>query len=70
MEINECKRVIVHLEREIEKLQSAVIINKEIILDALMDFDSLFEDATNEEKRMLLRTLIKEIHVEADPQEH
>ena len=66
LELNECKRVITHLEREIEKLQSAVIINKEIILEALMNFDSLFEDATNEEKRTLLRALIKEIHVEAD----
>lgn len=26
----------------------------------------MFEDATNEEKRTLLRALIKEIHVEAD----
>jgi len=42
LELNECKRIIVHLEREIEKLRSAVIINKEIILDVLMDFDSLF----------------------------
>ncbi|MOA01469.1 hypothetical protein D3C78_1208780 [compost metagenome] len=66
LELNECKRVIAHLEREIEKLQSAVIINKEIILEALMNFDNLFEDATNEEKRMLLRALIKEIHMEAD----
>lgn len=66
LEIKECKRIIAHLEREIEKLQSAVIINKEIILDALINFDSVFEDATNEEKRTLLRALIKEIHVEAD----
>lgn len=31
-----------------------------------MNFDSLFEDATNEEKRSSLRALKKEIHVEAD----
>ena len=31
-----------------------------------MNFDSLFKDATNEEKRTLLRALIKEIHVETD----
>ncbi len=65
-EINEHKQVITYIEREIEKLQSTIIINKEIIVEALTNFDNLFEEATNEEKRMLLRALIKEIHMEAD----
>jgi site-specific DNA recombinase len=43
-----------------------VIINKELIIEALNNFDNLFEEATNEEKRTLLRALIKEIHMEAD----
>lgn len=66
IEINKCKEVVTHLEREIEKLQSKMTINKEIIIEALLNFNNLFEQATNEEKRDLLRALIKEVHVEAD----
>lgn len=65
-DIIECKQVITHIEREIEKLHSKVIINKEIIIEALTNFDNMFEEATNEEKRALLRALIKEVHMEAD----
>lgn len=65
-EIYETRQAMQHIEREIEKLQSTLFINKEIILEALANFDELYEDATNEEKRTLLRALIKEIHVEAD----
>ncbi|WP_256759566.1 hypothetical protein [Cohnella sp. WQ 127256] len=62
--INEVKQVITYLEREIEKLQSNVILNKDIIVDALKNFEDMFEEATNEEKRALLRALIKDM--EAD----
>ncbi|GGD85121.1 hypothetical protein [Paenibacillus nasutitermitis] len=65
-EIEESSKVITHMEREIEKLQSTVVINKEVIIEALNNFDSLFEEATNEEKRTLLRALVKAIHMEAD----
>jgi len=65
-EINEKKKVIVYVEHEIEKQQSTVMINKEIIIEALTNFDSLFTESSNEEKKALLRALIKEIHVEAD----
>jgi len=65
-QISETKQNILYIEREIEKIQSTVIINKEIIIEALTNFDNLFEEATNEEKRALLRALIKEIHVESD----
>jgi len=65
-EIEESNKVITHIEREVGKLQSTVIVNKELIIEALNNFDNLFEEATNEEKRALLRALIKEIHMEAD----
>lgn len=65
-QINETKQAILYIEREIEKIQSTVIINKEIIIEALTNFDNLFEEASNEAKRSLLRSLIKEIHVETD----
>ncbi|CAH0120791.1 hypothetical protein PAE9249_03314 [Paenibacillus sp. CECT 9249] len=65
-EINKVGQSIAHLKREIEKLESKVILNKDIIIEALQNFEVLFKEATNDEKRSLLRALIKEIHVEAD----
>lgn len=66
VEISEHRNAVAYLEREIEKMQAKVSINKEIIIEALTNFDNLFESATNEEKKALIRALIKEIHVEAD----
>jgi site-specific DNA recombinase len=66
VEISELKITVAYLEREIEKLQTNVIINKDIIIEALTNFENLFETASNEEKKALIRALIKEIHVEAD----
>lgn len=63
-EIVDLREVIAHIEREIETLQSKYVLNKEIIMEALTNFDNLFSVATNEEKRTLLRSLIKEIHME------
>lgn len=65
-EIEESNQVMAHLERAIKEMKSTIIINKELIIEALTNFDDIFEEATNEEKRSLLRALIKEIHVEAD----
>ncbi|MHA7578827.1 hypothetical protein ACX12E_00400 [Paenibacillus vandeheii] len=65
-EIEESNQVITHLEREIEKFQSTIIINRELIIEVLTNFDDMFEGATNKEKRALLRALIKEVHMEAD----
>lgn len=66
IKIDKSKQVITNLERGIEKLQSSVILNKDIIVEALKNFDVLFAEASNDEKRTLLRALIKEIHMEAD----
>jgi site-specific DNA recombinase len=38
-QIKETKQAILYIEREIEKIQSTVIINKEIIIEALTNFD-------------------------------
>lgn len=65
-EIVQQQQIIKHIEREIDKVQSTVILNKEIIVEALKNFDELFDQATNEEKRALLRALIKEIHMDSD----
>ncbi|MCR2805404.1 recombinase family protein [Paenibacillus soyae] len=64
--ISEAEQAISYIERELEKIRSTVFINKKIIIEALTNFENLFGEATNEEKRALLRALIREIHVEAD----
>ncbi|GIO12187.1 hypothetical protein J19TS2_17420 [Cohnella xylanilytica] len=65
-EIIQQQQIVANIEREIDKVQSTVILNKEIIVEALKNFDELFDAATNEEKRSLLRALIKEIHMESN----
>lgn len=65
-EIEKAQQAIAYLEREIDKLQVKVNLNKETIIEALQNFEELFNGATNEEKRALLRALIKEIHMESD----
>jgi len=54
------------LERQIGKMKSKLELNKDMIIDALNNFEVMFNSATNEEKRALLRALIKEIHMKAD----
>lgn len=51
-------------EEEYEDLQSETIISKDTIYQALENFDNLYETATNEEKKLLLRAIIKKIEVE------
>lgn len=65
-ELNECNQIIEYLNKEIENTKPSVIINQKVIIEALQNFDVLYEGATNKEKRSLLRALIKEVHMEAD----
>jgi site-specific DNA recombinase len=48
-------------KREIEKLSSSNKIDNEIVIAALLNFNELFHKADGEEKKMLVRALIKEI---------
>lgn len=57
------------IERKFEDLQSETIITKEVIYQALENFDNLFETATNEEKKLLVRAIIKKIEVEPNRKE-
>jgi len=52
------------VEREYEDLQSESTITKETIYQALEHFDSLYKTATFEQRKLLLRALIKKIEVE------
>lgn len=51
-------------EREYEDLQSESTITKETIYQAFEHFDSLYKTATFEQRKLLLRALIKKIEVE------
>lgn len=52
------------IERQLEDLQSETIITREVVYQALENFDNLFESATNEQKKLLIRAIIKKIEVE------
>lgn len=57
------------IERKLENLQSDVLITKETIYKALENFDNLFKTATNEEKKLLVRAIIKKIEVKPNRKE-
>ncbi|MDN4093767.1 recombinase family protein [Brevibacillus agri] len=63
-EIKNTKEVIANIEREIEKITSGLNIDKELVIEALKNFEQLFDSASNEEKRQLVRSLIKRIEME------
>ncbi|MGE6402239.1 recombinase family protein [Bacillus cereus] len=52
------------IEREYEDLKSETIITKETVNEALKNFNNLFDNATYEQRKMLIRTIIKKIEVE------
>ncbi len=62
-EIANANQMVAHIGREIEKLQSKSVLNKDIVMQALANFDDLFSVATDEEKRAMMRALIKEIYM-------
>lgn len=51
-------------EREYEDLHSESIITKESVFQALENFDTLYESATFEQRKQLIRAIIKKIEVE------
>lgn len=67
--INELKLNIANIERQIERNDSNYILNKEIIINTLKSFDTLFEKANGEEKKLLIRSLIKNVEMEQDRKE-
>lgn len=52
------------IEKEMEEKQSNSIITKEMVIQALRSFNELFQVATNEQKKELIRAIIKKIEVE------
>ncbi|MNW48879.1 DNA-invertase hin [compost metagenome] len=64
--IEDTERVIHNLNVEIEKKSSKYNITEAMIIDALQNFETAFEHAENEEKKQLIKALIKKIEVEPD----
>ncbi|NRD80039.1 recombinase family protein [Bacillus sp. BRMEA1] len=64
IQIDEFKKKVSKQSREIEKVSAQNNINKEVVVAALHNFNELFNKADSEEKKMLIRALIKEIHME------
>ncbi|MFF2157183.1 recombinase family protein [Paenibacillus chitinolyticus] len=66
IERHQVQCVIQNIEREIERAKDAVHINKDLVHEALKQFNEMFNGASNEEKKALLRALVKEVHMESD----
>lgn len=66
IQIDEFKKKVNGQKREIEKTSSQNNIDKEVVVTALNSFNELFYKADSEEKKMLIRALIKEIQMEND----
>ncbi|ADU32494.1 recombinase family protein [Evansella cellulosilytica] len=67
--LNELNQSIENIERQIERNNLNNFITKEIIIDTLKNFDNLFEKANGEEKKLLIRSLIKNVEMEKDRKE-
>ncbi|MGH0555537.1 recombinase family protein [Bacillus pretiosus] len=64
LEINKLKRNI--RESEIEIIKNDSIINKEEVINVLKNFNKLFKMVNDEEKKLLIRSLIREVRMEAN----
>jgi site-specific DNA recombinase len=53
-----------NMERQAEIKSSRVIVTKETVIEALRNFSSLYDTASNEQKKALVRAIIKKIEVE------
>lgn len=64
--IEEAERTIHVIQVGLEKKSANYAINKELIIEAMQNFEVMFEIADNEEKKQLIRALVKRIEVEPD----
>ncbi|MEL3972102.1 recombinase family protein [Rossellomorea oryzaecorticis] len=67
--INELSSSIENIKRLIQKNESNVTLNRDVIINTLKNFDTLFEKANGEEKKLLIRSLVKSIEMEKDRKE-
>ncbi|EMI11391.1 recombinase family protein [Anoxybacillus gonensis] len=66
---DELNEVIRNLEMQLEKQSSTFNINEDLVIEALSNFENLYDTADNETKKMLLRSIIKSIEVDPNRKE-
>ncbi|KUP24379.1 recombinase [Paenibacillus sp. DMB5] len=64
VKIDELDKSIAILNREIEKINHSNSVSTEVISEALINFNELFGIASAEEKKALIRSIVKEIQME------
>lgn len=65
-EVKRLEGNISDLEKENEKILLSYSIDEKIVNEALANFGELFDDASNENRKILIRSLIKRIEMEPD----
>lgn len=69
VEIDSIEGMIIDLEKQYEKITSTYSINENVIKQALANFNELFAEASNDNKKSLVRSLIKQIEMEPNRKE-
>ncbi|MNC56274.1 hypothetical protein D3C75_1058570 [compost metagenome] len=65
-ELAEVNELLAKTERKLARLDYGSQINSQMVVEILKDFDSLFEVADDQEKKVLIRSVIKSVHVSTD----
>ena len=65
-ELAEVNELLAKTERKLARLDYGSQINSQMVVEILKDFDSLFEGADDQEKKVLIRSVIKSVHVSTD----
>ncbi|NKI20355.1 hypothetical protein HFN20_03740 [Paenibacillus dendritiformis] len=65
-ELAKAYELLAKTERKIARLDYESQINSQMVVEILKDFDSLFETADDQEKKVLIRSVIKSVHVSTD----
>ena len=66
MEVENIKGLIADLEKENEQIKLFYSLDEKIVLEALNNFKELFEDTSNENRKTLINSLIKNIEMETN----
>ncbi|MCM3022325.1 recombinase family protein [Heyndrickxia ginsengihumi] len=69
VEIEHFEGIICELEKQYEKITSTYSINDSVIKEALANFNELFAEASNDNKKVLVRSLIRQIEMEPNRKE-
>ncbi|WP_159883423.1 hypothetical protein [Paenibacillus puerhi] len=65
-QLAEANELLAKTERKLTRLDHGSQINSQMVVEILKDFDSLFEVADDKEKKVLIRSVIKSVHVSTD----